>query len=294
MTTETPTLSIGVPVHNEGSRLRPTLESLLAQDFSDFELIISDNASTDDTEAVCAEYVARDPRVRYYRNEANQGAIANFNRVFELSRGKYFMWAGGHDLWSTGMTSACVKVLEHDPMVVLCCPAKTKIDLDGNVVQEVPCRLDTRQLSGDPAARFLLFLWGGPHALTIMGVMRSSTLHQVGTFRATYGPDLVLLARLSLAGAAATIPQERYFSRVVRSDLSFRQQQERYRQSFFSANERPRRWCPVWRFGSQLCRAVLTARLSLSSKAFLLLNVFVYMLRMRPFLLSELLRLGRP
>src|SRR5215813_5507947 len=85
-----PLVSIGLPVYNEERFLRETIESLLAQDFQDFELIISDNASSDGTEKICREFVVLDRRVRYERSEANRGAFVNFDRVFELASGKYF------------------------------------------------------------------------------------------------------------------------------------------------------------------------------------------------------------
>jgi len=87
-----PRVSIGVAIYNEAKFLRSTLDSVLAQDFTDFELIISDNASTDGTQEISLEYVARDPRVSYHRNETNVGATENFNLVFKYATGEYFMW----------------------------------------------------------------------------------------------------------------------------------------------------------------------------------------------------------
>jgi glycosyltransferase involved in cell wall biosynthesis len=85
-------VSIGLPVYNAGQYLEEALDSILAQTFEDFELIISDNGSTDNTEAICWSYARRDQRIRYFRNETNLGAAWNFNRVFELASGKYFKW----------------------------------------------------------------------------------------------------------------------------------------------------------------------------------------------------------
>jgi len=88
-------MSIGIPVCNEDRFLEETLRSLLSQDYGNMEIIISDNASTDRTEEICREFSARDMRISYYRFKDNQGAIANFRRVLEVARGKYFMWAAG-------------------------------------------------------------------------------------------------------------------------------------------------------------------------------------------------------
>jgi len=93
--------SIGLPVYNGGKFIRETLDSLLAQTFTDFELIISDNASTDDTEAICREYSAKDKRIRYVRQSENLGQLLNFEFVLDQAVGEYFMWASADDLFSS-------------------------------------------------------------------------------------------------------------------------------------------------------------------------------------------------
>lgn len=93
----TPKVSIGMPVYNGEPLIRKALDSLLAQTFTDFELIISDNASTDDTEAIGREYAAKDARIRYVRQAENRGASANFQFVLDEAEGEYFMWAAVDD-----------------------------------------------------------------------------------------------------------------------------------------------------------------------------------------------------
>lgn len=105
MSSRQPLVSIGMAVYNGEDFLCKAVDSLLAQDIQDFELIISDNASTDRTPELCRQYAARDAKVRYYRNEENIGALRNFSRVFELSSGKYFMWASHDDMWSRNYIS---------------------------------------------------------------------------------------------------------------------------------------------------------------------------------------------
>ena len=107
-----PIVSIGMPVYNGAQYVGEALDSLLAQTFTDFELIISDNASTDATETVCREYVARDQRVRYYRQTENVGAVDNFRFVLEKAVGRYFMWAAHDDFWCPDFISACVSALQ--------------------------------------------------------------------------------------------------------------------------------------------------------------------------------------
>lgn len=90
MNRKQPQVSIGMPVYNGEQFLKDALDSILAQTFDNFELIISDNTSTDNTQEICKAYSAKDQRICYYRNEKNLGAAWNFNRVFELARGEYF------------------------------------------------------------------------------------------------------------------------------------------------------------------------------------------------------------
>ncbi len=87
-----------MPVYNGERFVREALDSLLAQTFTDFELLISDNASTDGTEMICREYADRDPRIRFVRQVENIGALANFEFVMRQARGEYFMWAASDDL----------------------------------------------------------------------------------------------------------------------------------------------------------------------------------------------------
>ncbi|WNC85999.1 glycosyltransferase family 2 protein [Thermosynechococcus sp. QKsg1] len=107
-----PKVSIGMPVYNGAKFIREALDSLLAQTFTDFELIISDNASTDETEAICREYAAKDKRIRYVRQAQNLGAMANFKYVLDEARGEYFMWAAHDDLWESDYLMNATSILK--------------------------------------------------------------------------------------------------------------------------------------------------------------------------------------
>lgn len=112
MTETKPLVSIGLPVYNGARYARRALDQLLAQDYENFELIISDNASTDETWEICSEYAARDSRIRLYANERNLGARSNFEIVLRLARGRYFMWAGIDDGWQASFVQTLVDELE--------------------------------------------------------------------------------------------------------------------------------------------------------------------------------------
>lgn len=184
-----PLVSIGIPVYNEEFYIRETLDSLLAQDYDNFEIIISDNASEDATPQICAEYAVRDSRVKYSQNETNLGAMKNFDKVFAISKGDYFFWSSGHDLRHPKFLSRCVEILIHDESVVLCYPDAVWIDREGNPSGEILNRFDTRGL--DAISRFQLVLWGLGYGAPIYGVMRSHVLRQykIGTDVPVIGPD---------------------------------------------------------------------------------------------------------
>lgn len=109
-----PRVSIGLPVYNGQQYLRQALDSLLAQTFHTFEVIISDNASNDATPEICRDYAACDPRIRYVRHDVNRGAAWNFNYVFGLARGVYFKWHAHDDMLEPTFLEQCVTILDHD------------------------------------------------------------------------------------------------------------------------------------------------------------------------------------
>src|SRR5436853_274761 len=110
-----PKVSIGLPVFNGETYLAGALNSFLSQDYEDFELIISDNASTDQTAAICKEHAAKDNRIRYYRNETNIGASPNYNRVFQLARGEFFKWGAHDDECHPTLLRRCLEIFRDGP-----------------------------------------------------------------------------------------------------------------------------------------------------------------------------------
>ena len=109
-----PTVSIGMPVYNGGKYIRDALDSLLAQTFTNFELIISDNASTDRTEQICREYADRDARIQYVRQPVNRGATANFQFVLDEAAGEYFMWAAYDDYWKPHFIAHALSAMNNE------------------------------------------------------------------------------------------------------------------------------------------------------------------------------------
>jgi len=132
---KSPKVSIGMPVYNGEKFIRRALDSLLAQTFTDFELIISDNASTDETRQICLEYAAKDERICYYRNDVKIEPIPNFNRVLNYASGQYFMWAAHDDRWASSFVECLVQSLDTNPQAVLAFCRFVNIDDDGRLTR---------------------------------------------------------------------------------------------------------------------------------------------------------------
>ncbi|NQV20616.1 MAG: glycosyltransferase family 2 protein, partial [Rhodospirillales bacterium] len=133
MSPSSPRVSIGLPVYNGETYLGLAIDSILAQTFTDFELVICDNCSTDRTQEICEHYAKQDARVRYYRNPENLGAGPNYDRTFELSSGEYFKWMAHDDLIAPEFLEKCVAALDADPGAVLCHARVELMDADGEV-----------------------------------------------------------------------------------------------------------------------------------------------------------------
>jgi glycosyltransferase involved in cell wall biosynthesis len=148
-----PLISIGLPVYNGERTIGKAIESILSQSFSDFELIVSDNCSTDRTEDVCRSYVDRDSRVRYIRQASNIGAARNFKLVLDAARGRYYMWAACDDRRSLDFLMENVLFLEANPdYVASTCPNC----FDGE--EDEPASFVRFSISGDLPSRYAQFL----------------------------------------------------------------------------------------------------------------------------------------
>ncbi|MEI7814781.1 MAG: glycosyltransferase [Coriobacteriia bacterium] len=201
-----PLLSIGLAVYNGAEYLRGSIDSLLTQDVESLELIISDNASNDDTESICREYAGRDDRVRYARNETNIGAAGNFNRVFELSRGRYFMWGSDDDLWDPQFARLCIEKLERSPRAVMCTSQVILIDSAGEVVTDVTYEaVDTEGMSVD---RRVFEMTRQAAWFDTYSVIRPSALRATQMLLPTYGMDVRLQLELLLQGDSLVVPQK--------------------------------------------------------------------------------------
>src|SRR5437660_3984326 len=136
LATRAPRVTIGVPVYNGEKYLAECLDSLVKQTYSDLEIVICDNSSTDETQYICERYASRDSRIRYVRNPVNIGLGGNFRSVLELARGEYFKAAAADDTCAAEFIEQCVAALDRNPSVILAYPLTSIIDGHGNRVNE--------------------------------------------------------------------------------------------------------------------------------------------------------------
>ncbi len=208
-----PLVSIGVPVFNGEKGLTRALDSLLEQDYPNLEIIISDNGSTDATLEICGKYVRKDSRVTYSRSEENLGAIWNFNRVFELSSGKYFMWAAHDDRREPSFVSACVEKMEQCPEAALC-QTHTVMFIEGREEMLCVAHLDNFESVTGLVERYRETLKRFP-AIAIYGLYRSSAMRKTRMFQKILGGDLAFIQELSIHGEFVQVPKVlfNYFAR---------------------------------------------------------------------------------
>lgn len=212
MTQFPPRISIGMPVYNGARYIKEALDSLTTQTYSDFELIISDNASADSTPEIIKKYAAKDRRLRYYRNEKNLGLGANQNRVYALARGEYFMLAHHDDVRAPEYLERCLEILDHDPTVVVCYTKTQDIDENGNFLDRTdpPLKVDSyRSLE-----RFRDLIRMDHICEPDFGLMRMSYLRRTKLHGDYADSDRVLLAELGLYGRFHQIPETLFYRRA--------------------------------------------------------------------------------
>jgi glycosyltransferase involved in cell wall biosynthesis len=202
-------VSLALPVYNGERHLPETLDSLLAQDFDDFELLISDNGSNDATPDIVRTYASKDARIAFERHEVNRGAIWNYNHLVERANGRYLKWCGHDDLLAPAYLRRCVAELDGSRAVVAY-PRTVLIDVEGAVRRLYDDGLDLRQPEPHVRVRECLRHLGLANA--VFGLIRLDVLRRTPLFGAYNDSDLVLILELALAGEIHEI-DEPLFSR---------------------------------------------------------------------------------
>jgi len=206
-----PLVSVGMPVRNAERHLREAIECLLAQDYKNFEVVISDNASSDATESICREYAGRDQRVSYHRSDQDRGAVWNFNQVFTLARGTYFMWAAHDDLRASRYLSACVAELEAHPDAGFCATDVEFIDEDGKPVPLWATMI--RPVGPTPRAR-VSAIARSRYWLDVYALMRSAVLAQTTLAQPVWGFDVSIQLQMCLRASVRVVHEKLFLYRV--------------------------------------------------------------------------------
>ena len=205
-----PRLTLGLPVYNGERFLAASLDALLAQTYTDFELIISDNASTDGTGAISKRYESIDHRVRYVQHPRNLGSSFNHNFVIEQARGEFFKWVSDDDLYAPDLLQRCVDALDSRPEVPLAHAWTAFVDEADEIIDKVDYPLTTDVADAVQRFRSVLYTQGGDD---IYGVIRTSVLRRVAPFDSYHWADRTFVAELALHGPFHNVPDYLYFRR---------------------------------------------------------------------------------
>ncbi|MGZ4688556.1 MAG: glycosyltransferase family 2 protein [Acidimicrobiia bacterium] len=194
-------VTVGLPTYNGLDLLPRAIESVLNQDYRQIELVICDNASTDETESYCRALAAQHPSIRYIRHAENVGVTENFNRARSAATGRYFMWLGDDDWLDDDYVSRCVELLERDPTVVLAC-GEVRYYESGKHVRTGK-RVTLRQARG--AGRVVGYYRGVSDNGVFYGVIRRTALEQLPPLKTRMGDDWYLIAGLAFLGAIVSV-----------------------------------------------------------------------------------------
>jgi glycosyltransferase involved in cell wall biosynthesis len=265
-------VSIGMPVYNRESYVSEAIEAHLRQTYGDFELIITDNHSTDHTEEVCRAYAARDKRIKFFRNDQNLGAAGNFGRCFELSQGEYFRWHPSDDLVGPELLELCVEVLDKDPSVMTAYPRTRLIDASGNIISDYDENLHI--MNERPSERFKEVLRRLRLCNLHYGLTRREKLAATGLLRHYPGGDIPMIAEMSLYGKFYEVP-EHLFYRRMHEEASSAMKDVKDVMAFFDPKKKEKIFLRHWVHLGAHYRSVWRAPIPLGEK----LNLSGYLLK---------------
>jgi Glycosyltransferases involved in cell wall biogenesis len=249
-----PRVSIGLPVYNGEKYVAASLESILGQSYEDFELIISDNASTDRTREICLGYAAGDKRIRYHQAEWNMGAAWSFNHVFALARASYFKWVSHDDIHAKDFLSKCLPVLEQEQDAVLCYTGIVDIDENGAVIR--PKQSGIKANEPRPSSRFRNLIRNDYSCEAMFGLIRSESLRGTKLIGNYSDSDRILLAELGLRGRFHEIDEPLFLHRE-HSERSVRKLRGRHaRMVWFDRANENRLVFPFWRQFAEYLRVI--------------------------------------
>lgn len=273
MTPQKPLVSIGLPVYNGEATIEKTIKSLLLQDYVNFELVISDNGSTDATPWIAERLAQQNPKISFYRSNENHGLIWNFNRVFELSNGEYFMWASHDDEHSNNYISRCMYEIQKRPTAALCAPNTVATwGVDGSEIWV--SNLDSFNDKTEPKTRYLETLKNFP-AVALYGIYRSSFVKKTKLLPRVIGGDLLFIQNLSMYGDIIG------FNEIL---FTYRQREKWNKVSqdyrvFLGKGPKPRWYSPFFVTSCWQIKSLFKASLKITTKFQLITSLIGYQAR---------------
>lgn len=278
MQNQPPLISIGLPVYNGENFISQAFDCILAQTITDFEVIITDNASQDATESICRKYAAQDGRIRYLRNERNLGAADNFNLGFKLSRGQYFKWVTHDDLWSPTFLERCLAALEREPNAVLAFPRISFVQSDGALIRrQGKSDLSILQAQARNRIKQIVDFQVDDDGVfwAVFGLIKRSALEKTGLIGKFDASDQVLLLELLLLGGFCQVPEDLFFRREHPESYSKRLDRTgKERVAWFWPEHRKRIVFPTFRLLGEHCRAIARSPLGLYAKVYCWCQMF--------------------
>ena len=265
-----PLVSIGIPVYNGANYMDIALDAIRNQTYRNIEIIISDNASTDNTEEICRTAMAEDDRIRYIRQDVNLGASANHNEVLKHGQGKYFVWAAHDDRHDPRFVETLVEMMESNPHAMAAFSRSASIDPEGNLITEDDLRPD--MYSANPVTRFRHILDHKNTCHPFFAVHNREKIMDTRLFLNFTGADRIMLTEILLRGPILEHPETLFFLRHHddRSTALPGKMKTRWghpREAWFDPNRATKIVFPQWkRLGSNIT-AVASAPISIVQKA---------------------------
>jgi len=283
---DTPRVTIGVPVYNGEEYLASTLDTVLQQTYTDFTVIIADNASTDGTQKICIDYASRDSRVQYIRNPVNVGASGNYTKCFEPAITEYFRWQNADDPIEPTLLEHCVRALDENPDAVIAYGKTKLIDEYGNFIEDYDDDLDLQQ--SDPYERYLRCQKNIRLQNLMYGLIRREPLSKTALLANYIASDGVLICELSLYGKFIEIPEHLFSRRIHPDALSQNPEDEDLQKNFWDPAKK-KLFMQTWRLIYERFRSVVRAPIPKQQKWKLLVHVSKIINRRKAELTGELI-----
>lgn len=279
MPTAGPLVSVGVPVYNGSLEIARALDSVLAQTYANLEIVVSDNASTDDTLLICRDRAATDRRIVVHSATMNHGATWNFNEVARRSTGEYFMWLAHDDLLEPEFVARALARLEADTRAAICHSIGQPFNSSG--ILEGQSYVGWVIEAPEPRVRYRQLLEHWELHAAVYGLMRREALVGTRGLRPVLSGEVVFMAEMALHGKVVQVPEVLQFKRVPDEGVPYRTPLEMRGYLTGTAAGRRRILLQRLHVSIECVRGVVHARLGAAATRRLVFDTFVVYARRR-------------